>query len=306
MAKHAAHASDPVEVEASIEPAPDGEAALERPSRADDAQRGTAPAGAPFGGADPEAYRSSRRTRRALKVVIAIIVVVIVAGIAAAAFFLATNGQQAGQTASERTAIASSGEAGANGPSESSTEVPVIATLLGSNVDAATAAVGHGATVTNTSAIDEEDNPIKSIVTLELSDEPTDSRTGTPSVYLSLDESGNAIEVAYAAGVSQLGYGSMSFVDAVESAHVVESTLAAAGISVPEGTATLPDDPAAYTTYDESGSIRTERYSFTGTANVDGTEISWTADLVYDYTSTAVSGSLSDTTRRITITMSQA
>ncbi len=311
MAKHAANLrdlDDSGEFDAIVGSRPPA-GSRARGEEARPAHRRGAPDPAPHaaGAAHTEAQAKQRRSRRALKAMIALLVVVIVAVGAAGVYLVVTDSQRTELAAEDRTASTDAGTGSdASTPTESSTEVPNLATVVGATVDEAVAALGHGATVTNTNEIDEEDSSVRSIVTIELADEPTDSRTGTPSVYLSLDESGAAIEVSYAAGMAQLGYGSMSFADAVEEAHAVETTLTAAGVPVQEGSVALPEDPTEYTTYGDDGSIRSERYSFTGATDVDGTTFSWSVSLVYDYATTSSSGSIADTTRRLTLTLSRA
>ena len=260
-----------------------------------------------YGAQHYTSQRASRRTRRLLIVVIVLAIAVIVAVAAVTVSFIMRDNQQAAQSAQDREITTDAGVASdASDPTESSTEVPDLVSVLTLTREEAVSALGHGAQETNEASVDEEDNPVRSIVTVELSDEPTDSRTGTPSVYLSLDEDGAIIEVSYAAGVSQLGYGSMSFSDAVSSAHIVEATLRAAGVEVADGAAMLPEDAAEYTTYAEDGSIRSERYSFTGVASSESGNLSWTVSLVYDYTSSAASGNVSNATRRLTLTLAEA
>ena len=65
---------------------------------------------------------------------------------------------------------------------------PNLAAILGASQDDAIASVGRGATVTATREVNEEGNPIKTSLTVALTEEPADTRSGTPTVYLGLDE----------------------------------------------------------------------------------------------------------------------
>ena len=124
--------------------------------------------------------------------------------------------------------------------------------VLGLGQDEALAALAHGAQVTASKDVNEEGNPIKKDVTVALTDEPADTRTGTPTVYLGLNEEGKVVQAGYSASTAALGYGTLSFADAVKNEHVVEKTLQEAGIPVAEGAAVLPEDKTAYSTYDLS------------------------------------------------------
>ena len=101
--------------------------------------------------------------------------------------------------------------------------------------------MGRGATVTATREVNEEGNPIKTSLTVALTEEPADTRSGTPTVYLGLDEEGKVVQAGYSAPLASLGFGSLSFADAVSNEHVVEKTLQEAGIPVEEGAAVLPE-----------------------------------------------------------------
>ena len=59
--------------------------------------------------------------------------------------------------------------------------------------------------------VNEEGNPIKTEVRVALTDEPADTRTGTPTLYLGLDEDGAVVQAGYSAGTASLGYGTLSF-----------------------------------------------------------------------------------------------
>ncbi len=180
------------------------------------------------------------------------------------------------------------------------TTVPDLVALMGLTQDEAIAKVGRGAQVSSTLEVNEEDNPIKSEVRLALTTEPADSRGGTPTVYLSLNEDGTVIQAGYSAATSSLGYGSLSFADAVNNESIVEKTLAEAGLSIPEKTVSLPTDKMEYSTYASDGTtLARENYSFEGEGQVDNQVYSWTAMLSYDYSMANATGNLSDTIRTI-------
>ena len=160
----------------------------------------------------------------------------------------------------------------------------------------------HGATAAEPRAVNEEGNPIKSEVRVALTAEPADSRTGTPTVYLGLDADGKIIQAGYSTSTSSLGYGSLSFADAVRTEHIIEKTLAEAGVSVPEGAVELPEDAESYTSFDTDGTTRTKEYcSFNGEVDIDGAPHAWSAVLSYDYSMANASDNLADTVRTIFI-----
>ena len=151
-------------------------------------------------------------------------------------------------------------------------------------------------------SVNEEGNPIKTEARVALTAEPADSRTGTPTVYLGLDEAGKIIQAGYSASTTALGYGSLSFADAVRNEDIIQKTLAEAGVAVPEGAVELPEDSTAYTTVDSDGKTVTKEYcSFSGEADVEGASHTWSAVLSYDYSMANASGNLADTVRTIFI-----
>lgn len=178
------------------------------------------------------------------------------------------------------------------------TDVVNLTGLLGLSQDEAASKVGHGASVTSTREVDKEGSDVKTEVTLALTDEPADTRSGTPSVFLSLNADGAVVRAGYSAATSALGYGSSSFADAVQSEHIIENALREAGLSVDDGAATLPESAEDYSTYDTDGTtLMKETCSFSGTGAVDGAEHSWDAVLLYDYVAANTSGNLNDTIR---------
>ena len=251
----------------------------------------------------PVYLHKSRRLRRMLIGVIIVLVVLLVAALVGvgmlvvnesrSAVQMATNNQQQSSDALEDVEDASTG-------TEKLVTAPDLASILGASQDDAIAAVGHGATVTATREVNEEDNPIKTSLTVALTEEPADSRSGTPTVYLGLDEEGAVVQAGYSAPLASLGFGSLSFADAVSNEHVVEKTLQEAGIPVEEGAVALPEDKAAYSTYDSAGTtLVRENCTFDGEAEISGASRSWSATLSYDYTTANASDNLADTIRLI-------
>ncbi len=250
--------------------------------------------------------QKSRKTRRTL-VLLVILVILIIAAVAVYSVRLFSNTQEeAAHQAQEQVEAPKEQDMGdklsddAVEAAVKLTEVPKLTSLLGQTQDAAVSAIGHGAVVTANREVNEEGNPIKTNLNVALTDEPVDSKTGSPTVYLGLDKDGKIIQVGYSASASALGFGSLSFADAVNSDHVIEKTLDKIGVEVPQGSAVLPSDKKEYSTYASDGTTVTrERCSFEGDVDVNGVACAWSAVLSYDYTTQVVTGDLSDTVRII-------
>ena len=253
----------------------------------------------------PEYMRKSRRMRRILIVVIILLVLILAAmvyfGVQLYKEASSSAVQQALSSEQEVAAIASE-DATDSADAAKVTTVPDLVSLLGHTQQEAIDILQHGATAAEPRAVNEEGNPIKSEVRVALTAEPADSRTGTPTVYLGLDADGKIIQAGYSTSTSSLGYGSLSFADAVRTEHIIEKTLAEAGVSVPEGAVELPEDAESYTSFDTDGTTRTKEYcSFNGEVDIDGAPHAWSAVLSYDYSMANASDNLADTVRTIFI-----
>lgn len=252
----------------------------------------------------PEYMRKSRRMRRILIVVILLLVALLVAvGYFGVKMYEESGSMavQQAQTAEQQVDAIQPDEAkDASTETAKTTTVPDLVSLLGHTQDEAIEMLQHGAQVSSTREVKEKGNPIKQESRIALTTEPADSRTGTPTVYLSLNKKGKIIQAGYSASTSSLGYGSLSFADAVKNEHIIEKTLAEAGMPVPEDAVSLPDDSAEYTTFDSDGKTRTKEYcSFSGEVTLEDKPYTWSAVLSYDYSMANASGNLADTVRTI-------
>lgn len=313
-------AAEPAPAEA--EPAPEAEApeaAAETPV----APAAAAPAPAPSGRgrhAAPDAELSPRmqKSRRTRKVLIILIVLLIVLGGLVAFFGYKTftgtqqdTAQQAHQKQEEATTNSQNSIQDMEGndavqTAVAQTQVPNLTALFGKTAEEAVAAIGHGALVTSNRAVDDSSSAVKTNLSVALTEEPADSKTGTPTVYLGLDKDGKVIQVGYSASAGALGFGTLSFADAISGEHVIEKTLAKIGIQVPEGSAVLPTDKASYSTYaSDNTTVVKERCSFEGPIDVNGVACTWSAVLSYDYTTQIVTGNLNDTVRIIYVYISE-
>ena len=177
--------------------------------------------------------KKSRRVRRVLVIIVALLVVLACAlGYFAFQLWNESSRAMVQQTQAQQQSTDvgnlsqdNSGKDAASATTAKKTEVPNLVGVLGQTQDAAITALAHGATVTSSKDVNEEGNAVKKRVTVALTAEPADSRSGTPTVYLGLDADGKVIQAGYSAATASLGYGSLSFADAVKNEHIVEKTL---------------------------------------------------------------------------------
>lgn len=255
----------------------------------------------------PEYMQRARRVRRTLTVVIIVLLLLITVACVLVFYLIdaANNAatQQKQVYMEERTAILQTDtEKDAATVTEKQTTVPNLIGLFGKTMDESVEYLQHGAQIAGKTNVNEEGNPVKQEVRVILSDESSDSRSGTPTVYLGLNESGLVCRAGYSVATSSLGYGSISFADAVQNEGIIENTLKEVGLDVQEGSAKLPTDKTAYSTYATDGTTLTrESYTFTGTGTASSTKASyeWSAVLKYDYTMANTTGNLAETTRTI-------
>ncbi len=249
----------------------------------------------------PLYLQKSRRTRKILIVVIILLVILLALGIVLT-WQLITLAQN---TAVQQTANISSTTtvevtSDATSVTQRKTSVPDLVSLLGLNQDQALESLQRGAQISSSTEVKEEGNPITTELRVALTSEPADARTGTPTVYLGLDREGRIIQAGYSTSTTSLGYGALSFTDAVQNERIVEKTLEEAGVPVQEGAAVLPEDKMAYSTYGSDGTtLVREECSFEGAVDINGAPHQWSAVLSYDYTSANTSGNLADTIRTI-------
>ena len=253
----------------------------------------------------PAYMKKSRRTRRILTAVVILLILLAGAGVYFVTQLVSAVGDsavekaQVSQDNQDVTAIDSSTATDASA-AEKTTTVPDLASLLGKTSEEAAQLVGRGATVAMEREVSQEGSAIVKEVRLSLNDEPADARIGVPTVYLGLDSNGTVVQAGYSASTSSLGYGSLSFADAVQSEHLVERTLQEAGANVEDGAAVLPEDSSVYSTYGPDGATLTREYcSFGGSVTVGDQDCVWSAILSYDYNTANATGNLADTVRTV-------
>jgi len=251
-----------------------------------------------------ERLQQSNRTRRGLIIAIVLLVLAL-GGLGYFVYTVFMQGQAEGeqqtqeQTATPRESISS---AAAGKDAETTAvqlaDVPNLVELLWLDQNAAIEKLGRGATVTSTREVNEADSAIKLSATVSLTTEPSDSKSGTPTVYFGFDKNGQIIQVGYSASASALGFGTSSFAEAVNNEHIIEKTLGQVGVSVDQGSITLSEDKASYTTYATDGKTAVkERSTFSGQTMVGEQEATWSSVLSYDYTTANLTGNVGDTIR---------
>lgn len=252
--------------------------------------------------------KKSKRTRVAL-IVVSVVLVVLIAVLAYFAFLLYQEASDVASQASNSTATTLKDAAEASDAKKQGSRLtaPNLVALLGLSQDEAITKVGRGATVSNSTDITQETGEgdskttevVGKTVTVALTEQQADSKGNTPSVYLTLDKDGKITQAGYSAPMSTLGYGDVSFSDAVQEKHVVETLLGDAGLTVEKGSVVLPSSDEYRTYADDGKTISQEQYTFQGTAPAasDGAEHAWQCRLNYDYSAANVSNNLADTLR---------
>lgn len=250
--------------------------------------------------------RSSRMRKLYVVIIILLVIAAIAIGFLAFQMIRTADNSATQQTQVTSTDITEVGEGNDTKDNDTpKTTVPNLVELLGKTRKQAIEMIGHGAEVASEKKVKERGNPIRRELRVVLTDEPSDSRSGAPTVYLSLNKDGKVIHCGYSVSTSSLGYGSASFSDTVESEHIVENTLGEAGLNVELGSAVLPKDATKYSSYSSDGSTVTkEYYSFSGKGKANGKTYDWEAMLSYDYTVANASENLNDTLRTIFVYVS--
>lgn len=253
--------------------------------------------------------KKSRRMRRIL-IVIMVLLVLLIGAIVYMGWQLFSEAnlsasqqvQQLESTESETESLQTdpSATTDATTVTEKRTEVPDLLSILGLSESEAIAQLKRGASVVSTREVSEEGSSIVTQETVALLEEPADSRSGTPTVYLGLNADGVVVSAGYSAATASLGYGSISFAEAIETQHIIQKTLEEAGVTVSDDAITLPSDRSDYATYASDGTtVTAENCSFSGPVDINGETYEWSAVLTYNYTTSNATGNLADTIRII-------
>lgn len=243
-----------------------------------------------------------QKQKKGLYVLYAVAALLAVALLAAVALLFVNSGSGNVVVAAQDDAAKLEQKKKTNEPmlDDASTSVVNLVSLMGMTQPEALAAIGHGATV------QEADDPgisgdVDEVVVL-LTDEKGDSKSGTPTVVLGLGADGRVNAASYSASTWLLGYGSLSLVDAVSTFHIVENTLAKAGLQgVENGSVALPSKET-YSHYEsDRKTLSSEECAFHGVASANGVSYLWDAEVDYDYEEANKTGNLANTVKKITV-----
>ncbi|MDO4841375.1 MAG: hypothetical protein Q3982_01705 [Phoenicibacter congonensis] len=255
----------------------------------------------------PEYEIVAEKTRKKLGIAIVTLLVLIVIIVACLVFFFLTSSNvSVEQQHSDSTEVSQISENSSSSTSEKTATVPSLAALIGTKVDDAATSLGHGATVSSDTKKDDEDDPVKRVVKYSLANDAGSSSSGTPTVTVNADSDDEITSVTYQTSTKSLGYGTISFQDAVQNEKIIQAIMKEAGLTISDSDVVLPADKADYTTYSDDGKrITKEEKEFSGTADYSGKTLSWSTRLQYDYTVALATDNLADTLRNATITISK-
>lgn len=248
----------------------------------------------------PEYVENAKKMRRNLTVAIIVLLVIVCAIGGLMAYYLYTS--QNATVQQQQSDVAQMDEDSAKTTkTEKSSTVPTLATLIGTSANEIANAIGHGAQVSSDESKDDENDPVKRTIKLTLTNDVGSDSSGNPTVVVNANSDGNVTSVTYSASTKALGYGTMSFTDAIQNEKIIEKVMKEAGLTINSADVVLPENKADWTTYTEDGKrISREEREFSGEA--EGKK--WSATLSYDYTVSLATDNLSDTLRNIRITIS--
>ena len=283
----------------------------------------------------------SRRTR----IVLIFIILLLLAGLGFLGYtawnIVMEANQEASQTAAshgESSTIEgdTKSDAGTTDKVKPQVSIPNLANLVGLTTDEAISYLGSGAEVSSTTDITEEVEKTREVevevksddpkaepttevqtetyteeevvghhVTISMKNDKTDSQGNRPSVYLTTDKDEKTTIVGYSISMESLGYGDMSFNDAVNVAKIVQNTLSNVGVTPADGNIALPEDESEYRTFGEDGTtVAEESYTFKGDGTTgEGTAITWSLRLTYDYSAYNVSKNWDDVIKLVYVTV---
>ncbi len=250
------------------------------------------------------AQKKSRRMRRVLLVVITLVLLLIAAlSYFSYQLFTEAQNQASQQLGSKDVDKLLEGDLHESSDSiEKKIEAPDLVAVIGLSQDEALESIGRGAAVQSSSEVNEADSQIKKSVKLALTDEPGDSLSGTPTVYLDLDEDGYVIAVGYTAPVLSLGFSGDTFSKTLVEEQALEKVFAEAGLTVSSDVFVLPEDKSLYSEFASDGKTLVEqKYSFQGDVQQDGVDYQWSAQLRFDYSAANASDDAKKTIRQISI-----
>lgn len=250
--------------------------------------------------------RRNKRVRIALGTLATVLVLLLIAAIVVVVLLAMEAGNKEVQTSAQDETTALLEETDESKKTTATSEVVKLVDLFGKTKDEALSYIGHGATIESEKELDS--STLKKEVVIPLTDEKGDALSGTPTVTVRLTDKGKVAWCSYTAPTSALGYGAISFTDAIENSSVIQNSLRAAGLTdLDPAVLQAPADKAKYSTYDTDGkTLKKESTAFKGKAKAGTTTYQWSAVLTYDYNQANASGNLADTIRTVTINVSPA
>ena len=249
----------------------------------------------------PEYVEHSKKMRRNLVIAIVVLIVIICAIGGLLAFYLYTSQNATVQQHQSDVSQIESNDDEKSTSTDKTATAPSLASLIGTKADDVVNNIGHGAQVSSDERREDENDPVKRVIRLTLTNDVGTGSTGNPTVVANANEEGNITSVTYSASTKALGYGTMSFTDAIQNEKIIEKVMKEAGLTINSSDVVLPENKAEWTKYTDDGKrISREERTFSGEA--DGKK--WSATLSYDYTVSLATDNLSDTLRNISITIS--
>lgn len=255
----------------------------------------------------PEYEKNAKTLRRNLTIaIVALVILLIILAILVYMFLMNAQNVSVQQTQNAETEVTQieGNESHETQDSQKSATVPTLAAALGGKYDDAVTTIGHGAQVASDESKEDDDigdDGIKRTVKLTLANDAGDSKSGNPTVTLTMDKEDVVKTVSYTASTKVLGYGSMSFQDAILNDKIITRVMSEAGVTIDDSQITLPENQSEYATYTSDGKrVSKEEREFSGEAS----NCKWSAKLLYDYALSITTDNLQDTVRTISISIS--
>ena len=246
--------------------------------------------------------RSAKRVRAVFIGVLVLLIVFLIALGVAVALLFATLQNPTVKTSAQDDATLLIQETENTQTSRASSEVVNLVSLMGLSRQDALAKIARGAIVEAETNIN--DGGLKKDLSLSLTDEKGDELSGTPSASIKLDGQGLVGAATYSAPLDALGYGSISFVDAVSKYKVVDNVLTAVGLTNYSSESLMLPDRSKYSTYEsDNKTLKAETYTFSGMSEQSEGVYSWTATLHYDYAQANKTSNLANTVRKISVSI---
>ncbi len=246
--------------------------------------------------------RNSKRIRVAFIGAVVVLCAFVIAAVVLLVLFFDTASHPTVKTSAQDDAALLLKETHDTQTTRASSEAVDLVSLIGLSRTEALSKIGRGAVVEAQTSID--DGGLKTDLSLSLTDEKGDDLSGTPSASIKLDAADKVGAATYSAPLDALGFGQISFVDAVSKYNVVDKVLSSVGISNYDAAALVLPDHKEYSTYEsDNKTLKTETYTFSGTSEQEEGLFSWTATLHYDYAEANKTSNLANTVRKISVSI---